>query len=175
MGNFYTNITLQDSDAQAVAAEMEALNRESYVFSNGYICVVYDKESESQDTSILAALAETLATKRNTVAFAVLNHDDDVLWFQLYRRSELLTEYSSTGGPATNIRKLVDALGGSALRVWWLLKRPFVFQIHRHQALNRIFRFPEASLLGYTYVHRGERTDDMNEATMLLQTRGGGR
>ncbi|HTO13736.1 MAG TPA: hypothetical protein VMQ51_19345 [Candidatus Binatia bacterium] len=34
---------------------------------------------EGQDTQVLSALAERLATRLDTWALAVLNHDDDVL------------------------------------------------------------------------------------------------
>jgi hypothetical protein len=43
MGNFYTNVTLKQARIEAVAAEMRALNRESYVFDAGDVCVVYDR------------------------------------------------------------------------------------------------------------------------------------
>jgi hypothetical protein len=65
MGNFYTNITLRQVDADAVAAEMARLDRESYVFAGGSLCVVYDKQTESQETSVLAALGEHL--QRNSI------------------------------------------------------------------------------------------------------------
>jgi hypothetical protein len=103
----------------------------------------------------------------------VLDHDDDILWFQVYHGSELVTEYCNRGGPRTKVRKLVEALGGSALRVWWLLKRPYIAQIYRHAALSQVFGFPEECLLGYEYIHRGERTDDMNEGMLRHITRDG--
>jgi hypothetical protein len=169
MGNFYTSITLKDVPLDAVVREMRALNREAYVFSDRHVVVVYDRETEKQDTSVLAALAEHLATKLKTIAFAVLDHDDDALWFQLYDGNDLVAEYCNQKGPRTNIGALAAKLtaGRFRVRLWYLLHRPYVTQIYRHIGLNKLFGFPEANILGYEYVHRGERTDDMPHGELV--------
>lgn len=56
------------------------------------------------DTGILAALADDLSSSLDTRAFAVLNHDDDVLWFQLYDRGTLVAEYANRGGGYQDIQ-----------------------------------------------------------------------
>lgn len=169
VGNFYTSITLRNAQFDSVVREMRALNRESYVYSDGSVSIVYDRETEKQDTTILAALAEHLADRLGTKAFAVLDHDDDVLWFQLYDGKDLVTEYCNQNGPTTDIRALARSLtdGRSRLRLWYILRRPYVFQVNRHIALNKLFGFPEASILGYEYIHRGERTDDMTGGQLV--------
>jgi hypothetical protein len=163
VGNFYTSITLRNAPLDSVVREMRALHRESYVYSNGTLSTVYDREAEKQETSILAALAEHLAGRLRTTAFAVLNHDDDVLWFQLYDGDRLVAEYCNQQRPVTDIAGLAESLTGgrSRLQLRYLLRRPYLFQIDRHIALNKLFGFPEASILGYGYIHRGERSDDM--------------
>ena len=136
MGNFYTNITMVGAAAGAAASELEALGREAFVADLGQACVVYDRECEKQDTEVLAALAERLATRLDARAFAVLDHDDDLLGFQLYEGATLVAEYANRGGPRTGVRALCRALGrpGAALAVWLLLRRPFLFQVCRDAA-----------------------------------------
>jgi hypothetical protein len=174
MGNFYTNITL-DRPAAAAAAELTAAGRNAYVAATGERCVVYDGECESQDTQVLAALAEHLATRLDTWALAVLNHDDDVLWLQLYFGADLVAEYANRGGPRTDVGALCRTLGrpGDVTAVWVLLRLPFLLQVWRHRRLVRRLRLPEAAVgFGFTYIARGEAPTGV-APDRLLRVRGG--
>jgi hypothetical protein len=158
LGNFYTNITLARPAAAAVA-ELTALGRDAYVADAGETCVVYDRQCEEQDTQVLSALAEHLATRLDTWALAVLNHDDSILWFQCYARADLVAEYANRGGPRADVRALCRTLGraGDVIAVWLVLRLPFLFQVWRHQRLVRRLGLPgEAVGLGFTYLARGE-------------------
>ena len=64
MGNFYTNITLMNATAFAAVRELVTLGRDAFVADVAPGCVVYDRHCETQDTEMLAALAERLATLR---------------------------------------------------------------------------------------------------------------
>jgi hypothetical protein len=161
MGNFYTNITLARPAAAAVA-ELSTLGRDAYVADAGAHCVVYDRECDKQDTQILSALAEHLATRLDTRALAVLNHDDSILWLQLYAGAGLVAEYASRGGPRTDVRALCRTLGraGDVVAVWLLLRLPFLFQVWRHARLVRRLGLPEAAVgFGFDYLARGEAPD----------------
>ena len=159
MGSFYTNITLMNATAFAAMREIVTLGRDAFVADVPPGCVVYDRHCETQDTEVLAALAERLASRLDALALAVLNHDDDVLWLQLYDRADLVTEYSNSGGPTTRVRALCRTLGrpSQAFPVWFLLHRPFVFQVSRHRRLVRRLGLAEAAVgFGFTYLERGE-------------------
>jgi hypothetical protein len=176
VGNFYTNITVLGRDGAQVAAQLLRLTREAFVADVGGSSVVYDRECDEQRTEILGALAERLSRDLEAKSFAVLNHDDDALWFQLYDRSDLIAEYSSRGGPRTKVRALCRALGRSreALPVWILLKRPFVFELSRHRRLARRLDLPEASVgAGFEYVRRGETPPGVHAGQLLQVQRGG--
>ena len=176
MGNFYTNVTLLGAPAGAAVAELEALGRETYVADLDGACVGYDRECEKQDTEVLAALAERLATRLDARAFAVLDHDDDLLWFQLYDRAALVAEYANRGGPRTDVRALCRVLGrpGAAVAVWLLLRRPFLFQIWPHRKLARRLGLPEASVgSGFDYIARGEMPAGLAPDRLLRLPRGG--
>ena len=159
MGNFYTNVTLVGTAADTAVARLRELGRSGYVAAEGADCVVYDRECERQDTDVLMALADDRSSSLNTRALAVLNHDDDILWFQLYDRGQLVAEYANRGGPRTNVRALCAALGRPAqtLRVWFLLARPFVCQLTRHARLVQALGLPEAAVgTGCTYIDQDE-------------------
>ena len=159
MGNFYTNITVRGAEPGRTVNVLRDLGREAYVVELNRYSVVFDRQCEDQDTHIVAALAEHLATKLKAIAFAVLNHDDDILWFQLYEQSELVAEYANRGGPRTNVRALCRVFGrpGEIVPLWLLLRRPFLFQVNRHQRLARRLGLPEASVgTGFNYLSRSE-------------------
>ena len=172
MGNFYTNITLGRPAAAAVA-ELTAVGRNAYVADGGTRCVVYDSACESQDTQVLSALAEHLARRLDTWALAVLNHDDDLLWLQLYLGADLVAEYANRGGPRTDVGALCRTLGraGDVTAVWLLLRLPFLFQVWRHARLVRRLGLPEAAVgFGFTYLARGEMPPGV-AAPQLLRVR----
>ena len=173
MGNFYTSVSLKNATAAAAASEMRSLNRDAYVLQAGLDVVVFDREADRQDTEVLAALAEHLATRLDTLSFAVLNHDDDVLWFQLYNRTELVTEYANRGGPRARVWALVTALASpkKCLPVWLTLHRPYLFQVFRHRRLVRQLGLPLASVgSGFDYIARGELPPNTEES-LLQQVR----
>ena len=160
MGNFYTNITVLRKSALDAVWVLHQLNREAFVADTGGACVVYDRDSEGQDGSVLSALAEHIAAELQTTAFAVMNQDDDVLWFQLFDRTDLLTEHANVAGaPTASASILCRAFNrlSSTLRVWFLLRRPFVFQVKRHEKLAAVLGLPDASVgFGFNYIERGE-------------------
>lgn len=167
MGNFYTNVTLVRVSADAAAARLRELGRAAYVIDAGRDCVVYDRACERQDAEMLAALADDLSASLGSLALAVLNHDDDILWFQLYERGELVAEYANQGGPPTRVGALCRALGrrAQAIRVWLLLKRPFLFQVNRHAHLVRALGLPDAAVgTGFNYIERNEPPEDVDPA-----------
>src|SRR5215469_9709716 len=97
MGHFYVNYTLRGPDQKSVAAVLAG--RSAIVSPIQDNCVVvFDKESEEQDNKIIAELASWLSGQLSCPLLAVMNHDDDVLWYQLYLNGELVDEYNSTPG-----------------------------------------------------------------------------
>ncbi len=96
MGNFYTNIALKGPDQKDVVEFLRKEGRVSYVSPTVRgITMVYDEESENQDGYTLAHLAFRLSKSFGCPAWAVLNHDDSVLLYWLYREGKLIDEYCS--------------------------------------------------------------------------------
>lgn len=97
MGNFYVNYTLRGPDQRAVAAELSGRASIVTPTENGCV-VVFDEESEEQNQEVIAELASRLSGRLECPLLAVLNHDDDILRYQLFLKGDLMDEYDSTPG-----------------------------------------------------------------------------
>ena len=97
MGNFYVNYTLRGVTQEAVA---KALAGRSCIVTPpaNHTVVAFDEESQNQDQQVISALATELSQKLHCPVLAVLNHDDDILWYQLYTDGKLQDEYDSSPG-----------------------------------------------------------------------------
>lgn len=96
MGSFYTNITLQTTDQQGVAQYLNTLRRNAFVLpAIKELVMVCDEESDAQDARAISTLANQLSRQFDAVSIAIINFDDDILWYQLYKNGQLLDEYDS--------------------------------------------------------------------------------
>lgn len=97
MGNFYTNYTLKGPSQQAVAFALAG--RKAIVTTDYNGCImIFDEQSDQQDAKIISDLAARLSYQFSCPVLAVLNHDDDILWFQLYENGMMADEYDSAPG-----------------------------------------------------------------------------
>jgi hypothetical protein len=177
MGSFYTNITLRGPKQEQILSVLHG--RDAYVSPtvNGYT-VVYDAQCEEQDLEILSDLAATLSQKLKCPAMAILNHDDDILYYQLYDAGNLVDEYNSApnyfesaekssgpkGGDANTLAKI---FGGDKTMIDAVLQKTisadgYVFESERHADLVNHLELPQFSVqLGYTYIAEGEVPEGM--------------
>jgi hypothetical protein len=174
VGNFYTNVTLRGPDQSTVVALLRELTRRAYVSptANGFT-VIYDAESEDQDPDLLGSVALTLSSQFQCPALALLNHDDDVLWYQLYDHGKQADEYISsaewwdkdTGPPPKGNPELLCKLMGAPgdrEKVRKVLQRStgvlgYLFALNRHEDLVNALGLPLFAVgMGYTYLSRGE-------------------
>lgn len=96
MGNFYVNFTLNTKQLGDVVRVLEELNRRAYVIPPaGEYIVVCDEECDEQDEKVITALAAGLSRQLRCAVLAVLNHDDDILWYSLYQDGTLSDQYNS--------------------------------------------------------------------------------
>jgi hypothetical protein len=189
MGNFYTNITLKGPLQDKVAGALAKMDRTAFVSPtvDGYT-VIYDAECDDQDPRIISRLTGDLSRRLACPAIAFLNHDDDILWYQLYGNGELIDEYNSApdyfdfeakGEPSRpaggDPDKLVQAFGISAdtkalekvLRTSSLDEDGFVFAYERHQALVGLLGMPPFGVAcGFNYVSQGELPEGLTEADL---------
>ena len=183
MGNFYTNYTLRGPTQQQVVTALEG--RSAFVTPQESGCVVvYDEESDSQDMEVLSSLAGRLSEELHCAVLAVLNHDDDILWYQLHHNGELQDEYNSspdyfedveeTSGPSGgNAERLCRAFGSRKIaEVKSILENSgenaYVFAVERHEHLVRALGIPLFSVgKGYSYIADGEVPEGLSEEQLM--------
>ena len=186
MGNFYTNVTTRGPAQQDLAVMLRELGRSAFLAptTNGYT-LICDRECENQDSDVLASLALTVSTRLACPAWAVLNHDDDVLWYQLYDKGNLVDAYISSkewwedpeelppqGSPEILCRVMGNP--GDLAKTKKILARSsgvigYLFEIRRHEdLLEALGQPPFAAGLGYEYASRGELTTGLVPGQLLL-------
>jgi hypothetical protein len=185
MGNFYTNYTLRGPSQQAVAAALAG--RKAIVTPPHNGCVVaFDEASDDQDQERIVELATRLSSELRCAVLAVLNHDDDILWYQLYEGGKLTDEYDSSPGyfdpsvepsaPAGgDAQRLCTAFGaGEAAAVEAVLRKSsydeggYVFAFERHADLVRALGLPEFAVgTAYASFEREEFPEGLSGEDMM--------
>jgi hypothetical protein len=192
VGNVYTNYTLKGPSRPAVARALTG--RSAFVTPAQGCVVVFDEQSDEQDTTIIAKLAARLSRELGCPLLAVLNHDDDILWYQLYLKGELADEYDSSPGyfdasakptaPAGgDAQKLGAAFGArnvaeieSVLRKSSFDEGGYLFAIDRHTDLARVLAIPSFGVgAGFRYIPSRELPDGVEESNLLKVTAAGPR
>lgn len=188
MGNFYVNYTVKGPGQQAVAKALTG--RSAIVTPQRDDCVVaFDEQSDNQDSEIIANLACDLSRELRCPVLAVLNHDDDILWYQLYLSGQLADEYDSCpsyfdpdaepSGPAGgDAQKLCATFGSSNVaEVERILRKSsfdedgYTFAVERHADLAQALGLPTFAVGGgYAYVSDGEIPEGLSENDLLRVT-----
>ena len=185
MGNFYTNYTLRGPSQFAVAAALTG--RPALVTPVAAGCVVvFDEASEVQDAEVIAELASTLSRRFRCPVLAVANHDDDVLWYQLYQAGALEDEYDScpnyfdpdaepaapAGGDAAKLCAAfasdnVAEVQGILCRSGWD-EEGYTFEVERHEDLLRALGLSLYGVgAGYLYGSSGELPEGLAPDDLL--------
>jgi hypothetical protein len=170
VGNFYTNVTLRGPEQARVLVAVKALGYRAFVAATGTeLTVICEEQSDTQDNAIWLEVAKRFSEKLNCPALAVMNHDDDILSYALYRNGTLLDEYNSCpdywgnadtpvpprGGDAQTLCE-VFGMPGNAVEVERILRtttdcndegadveEEFVFAWERHAALVKALDWPD--------------------------------
>lgn len=185
MGGFYTNYTLRGSSQQAVAAALAGRRAAVTPAVDGCV-VVFDEASDDQDQGCIAELASRLSSEFHCPVLAVLNHDDDILWYQLYINGKLVDEYDSSPGyfdpsaepsaPAGgDARQLCAAFAASDVpAVERVLRKSsydddgYVFAFERHADLVRALGLPEFAVgTAYASFDRDEYPEGLSGKNLM--------
>jgi len=145
MGNFYVNYTIRDVTQAEVAAVMAGRRAIVSPESNGEV-VVFDKTSDRQDQKQITWLGATLSGDLGRAVLRVLNHDDDILWYQLHIAGTLADEYDSCPDyfDFDGVGKMSGPKGGDAAvlcRTFGSEHVEYVEQILRKRGLEYVFEF----------------------------------
>lgn len=155
MGNFYTSITLRTINQQGIIEFLNSLERSAYILPpiKGYT-IVYEVKCQEQDTNIISSLTAQLSRQFECVAFVVLNHDDDLLWYHLYSDGNLLDAYNSAPN-YFDANPSSEPSGGNANKLCEVFQKP-----HSLKKVERILR-------GTDYTFACERHKDLTKALGL--------
>jgi len=185
MGNFYTNYTLRGPSQQEVVAALAGRSTIVTPAQDGCV-VVFDEESDEQDSEVITGLASRLSRVLRCPVLAALNRDDDIFWYQLYLHGELADEYDSSpgyfdpsaepSGPAGgDAQKLCSAFGASTVaEVESILRKSsfdeggYSLAVEQHTELVRALGIPPFGVgAGFRYVSEGELPEGLNEDDLL--------
>ncbi len=96
MGNFYVNVMLKGPGRDQIAACLAEAGCEAYLSPTvDGVTMVCEAVCDSQNDDHIRAFTTKLSERLACPALAVLNHDDDVLWYGLYAAGVLDHEYNS--------------------------------------------------------------------------------
>jgi hypothetical protein len=184
MGNFYTNYTLRGPSQQSVATLLAGHSAIVTPVENGCV-TIFDEESDEQNQEVIAAFASRLSGEFSCPVLAVLNHDDDIFWYQLYLNGELVDEYNSSpnyfsqseedeeasapsGGDA---QKLCKAFGANAVaEVKKILRNTddYTFAVERHGDLASALGIPSFGVgTSFRGLSGGELPDELAENDLI--------
>ena len=184
MGSFYVNYTVRSADQAAVVKSLKGRSAYLTPAKDGAV-VVTDEAAETQEVDAVREVGELLSTSLKTQVLAVLNHDDDMLWYGLFDKGRLTDEYNSwpdyfehgdsppTGGDA---RKLCAAFGRSSkekevetvLREASREEDGYVFAMERHADLVQALGLPAFAVgYGFNYLEEGELPEGLSEADLV--------
>lgn len=187
MGSFYTNFTVRYDDHFAVADALRSIGRTAYVAPavNGYT-VVFDCESDMQDVAAIENVGLHLSRVLETAVLGILNHDDDILCYFLFRFGQWFDSYNScpsyfddscdAGTTEFDAGKLCEAFGctQNTESVKAILQNAsdgeegYVFAMDQHRDLVNALGLPDLAVgLGYNYIESGDLADDPDVASLI--------
>ncbi len=177
MGLFYSNFTFHGPDHRQVVDAVRRLRRSAYVSPtvNGFT-MVYDRESERQDFDVIEGVGRRLSLDLECPVLGVVLHDDDVLFYWLFRYGDVRHGYNSSpayfdpdseplppeGGDSN---ELCEAFGvpSAADRVEAILREDLLEEgatlpgeLERHRALAEALGMPDHAIgVGYDAIRHG--------------------
>jgi len=173
MGSFYGNVTLLDTDLDAVAA---TIDRSAFAAADLGAVVVF---LESDDEGTPPPSAGPLSAALGRVAVAVMVHDDDLLFVEVHHDGDLiftgaipdpsLVFDDGDPGEPFDPAAVVGALGrGDVARVAAIATADHVFASDCHQQLFEALGLPTLGVgWGYRYLVADPDGYDGPELTRL--------
>lgn len=96
MGNFYVNVTLRGPEQGPIRQILEEAGYQAFVSPTvGGLTTVFEVGCDTQNGDHILAFTTWITQQLDCSALAVLNHDDDILWYGLFGSGVLDHEYNS--------------------------------------------------------------------------------
>lgn len=186
MGNFYVNITTRKAKTEDILNYLKANELSAYLIEGPEeYCTIYEEICDDQETGHISNLLKEISQEFNCSAIGMLNHDDDILAYELWSNGKKVDEYDSCPGyfsgdddrfdPEGGDAKLLSDLmgnGGNVEAIEKILKATgdegYVFAVERHDALAKAVGLPNHSVgYGFRYISGGDIPQDIKEENIL--------
>jgi hypothetical protein len=182
MGAFYVNYTVKLANQKSVVKALAG--RKAFVTpeQSGAV-VVFDQESDNQDQAAIAKLAMHLSTSLRCTVFAILVHDSDIFWFQLYEDGKLRDQYNSMpdywssgaepsgpeGGDAARLCAAFRCDGNAEVEsILRMSQEDYPDAMDRHADLVRALNLPDYAVgYGFQDVLRGDLPKSLSAEEMV--------
>ncbi len=170
-GNFYVNAVVIGPNDDEVIKFLKKGNTNAYLSRpSDIMTVVFEEKIDSQDPNKIDKFCSSLSKSLNCTVFSVLNHDDSILAYVIYKKGELLDRYdsypgyfgdgnSTPGGGDVKLLSKIFYVEKKAEELKEILhptpanRAKYVMAISRHVDLAKVLNLPEVSVgFGYKYV-----------------------
>jgi hypothetical protein len=96
MGAFYTNLLVKGASRDRIVSWLRERKRQSAVLpERDGVTPVFDKKCENQSHKEITRFAGSISKELKCTAWAVMNHDDGILAYWLFREGKRVNEYTS--------------------------------------------------------------------------------
>jgi hypothetical protein len=188
MGNFYVNITTRKADAEAILQYLKSRDLSAFIAKGPEdYCTIYEERCDEQDTRHITSLLKEISSQLNCAAIGMLNHDDDILAYELWLNGEKVDEYDSCPGYFQGDERRMEPEGGNAELLSKLMgngknveaiqvalrksgsgEEGFVFAIERHEALAKAIGLPLHTVgYGFRYISEGEMPEGIQPENII--------
>ena len=188
MGNFYMNITTRKASSEEIIQYLKSKNLSAFVVKGPEsYCTIYEEICDEQDTRHISSLLKEISGLFSCPAIGMLNHDDDILAYELWLNGEKVDEYDSCPGYFEGDEDRMNPEGGDAELISELMGNgsnhkdievaltlsgsgddDFVFAIDRHQALAKAVGLPSHTVgYGFRYLSEGEIPEGIKPEDIL--------
>ena len=183
MGLFYSNFTLYGPDREAVIDALQKQKRLAFVSPTvDRFTTVYDSETEDQDFEAIERVGRQLSLDHRCPVMGVILHDDDVLYYWLFRDGDLLQMYNSSPAYFSADMEPVPPEGGNAEELCAVFGQPtaankvesilredaladdasFAGELERHEALAAALGMPAHAIgIGYNAIDNSYLPDTL--------------
>ncbi len=176
MGSFYVNVTVKGPTQDVVTSYIKDKNYAAYISpTSNDLTIIYEALCDTQEFRLISDFLKDISLKLGCVAIGVVNHDDDLLAYEIYENGIMHHEYDSTpgyfsesaqagpeGGDAEYLCRVFDAVDNvqkvkSILRASRYDENGYSFQSDRHKDLCAALNLPLYAVgAGYNYISEGE-------------------